>query len=464
MRHDTEDQTDRDADLDAILGAYFDAVAAGEEPDRLAWIAGHPKYSAELAAYFVEQDRLHHLTGPLRAAALPPLGCESRVLGGFVLLEELARGGMGVVYKARQVSLNRIVALKLILAGEFAGSADVQRFRAEAEAVAELDHPHIVPIYEVGSHQGRHFFSMKLFEGGSLADCLDRFVADLRAAVRLVASVARAVDHAHRRGILHRDLKPSNILLDEDGEPHVVDFGLARRVGGDGDLTRSGEVLGTPAYMAPEQASGRRGEVTTATDIYGLGAVLYALLTGRAPFACDPAADLLESVRTRPPAPPSSVNRRVDRDLQTICLKCLEKEPAHRYATAEELAEDLDRWLRGEPIAARPVGRTERAWRWARRNPTTAGLGGAVVLLAFAAIVGLAISNALISRERARAEDRSRTARRAVDTMFTRVAEEWLGQQAQLEPLQRDFLLEALSFYQQFAREEGRDPRVQLTT
>src|SRR5262249_11026560 len=259
-------------------------------------------------------------------------------------------------YKARQVSLNRLVALKLIKDAEFASESDRLRFQNEAEAVAQLDHPQIVPIYEVGESRGRRYFSMKLIAGTSLDKHLADFMADPRAAARLVAVVAEAVQHAHERGILHRDLKPANILMDERGEPHVTDFGLAKRITADGALTLSGAILGTPQYMSPEQARGNKGPNTTATDVYGLGSILYALLTGRAPFTPGSLSEALDLVRLRPPEPPSRQNPRVPRDLEVICLKCLEKEPSRRYPGARALAEDLSRWLEGRPIAARPVG------------------------------------------------------------------------------------------------------------
>jgi serine/threonine-protein kinase len=288
---------------------------------------------------------------------------------------------MGVVWKARQKRPDRLVALKMFRAGDLASPTDVQRFRNEAEVIAQLDHPHILPVYEVGEHDGVHYFSMKLVEGGSLNDHLDSFRADPRAAARLLATIARAVHYANQRGVLHRDLKPSNILLDAQGEPHVSDFGLAKRVEIDSSLTQSGTLVGTPSYMAPEQSRGRKELVTTATDSYGLGAVLYALLTGRPPFKGDTVLETLERVREREPESPRRINAKVDRDLETICLKCLAKEPQRRYASAVALAEDLDRFLAGQPIQARPVGVWERGIKWARRRPLVVAVGGLVLAM-----------------------------------------------------------------------------------
>ncbi len=311
-----------------------------------------------------------------------------RYFGDYELIKELGRGAMGVVYKARQISLNRPVAVKLLKADFLAGEDERRRFQNEAEAVALLDHPHIVPIFEVGEHEGHQYFSMKLVAGSSLDKKLAGYDADPKASARLVKTAAEAVHHAHQRGILHRDLKPSNILLDERGEPYVSDYGLAKRVEGDSELTASGAIVGTPSYMAPEQASGRRGAVTTATDIYGLGAVLYSLLTGRAPFQGESLADVLGQVRERAPEPPSRGNPRTPRDLEIICLKCLEKEPWRRYGSAHALAEDLGRYVAGEPITARPAGAIERLWLWSRRNPRLAAALGSTA----AALVAVAAS------------------------------------------------------------------------
>lgn len=305
-----------------------------------------------------------------------------RRFGDYELLEGIAQGGMGAIYKARQVKLNRTVALKTILAGRLAGEDQMKRFRAEAEAVANLDHPNIVPIYEVGEHDDQLFFSMRYVEGGSLDDQMKRFVADPHASAILMAKVARAVHFAHQHGILHRDLKPDNILLDNQGEPHITDFGLAKRVDAGENLTVTGEIIGTPNYMSPEQAEGKGFKLTTAVDVYGLGAVLYQLLTGNPPFRADSPLETLRLVIEHEPQRPSSINRRADRDLETICLKCMEKDPQRRYGSAEAVAEDLERWLRKEPIQARPSGYFYRVRKWAARRP-------AVALLAVTTFAGL---------------------------------------------------------------------------
>ena len=297
--------------------------------------------------------------------------------GDYELLGEIARGGMGVVYRARQKSLNRVVALKMIRAGRLASDEEMERFRFEAEAAANLDHPHIVPIFDVGEHLGQLFFSMRLVEGGSLARRLAECGRDFRCAARLVATVAHAVDHAHRQGFWHRDLKPANILLDVQGRPHVTDFGLAKRVKGDADLTQSGAILGTPSYMAPEQAAGCKEELTAAADVYSLGAVLYELLTGRPPFRAETVGEVIFQVLEREPEPPGQFRPGVPVDLERICLKCLEKNPLARYPTARALAEDLERFLRGEGVEAGRPNLLQRLRRWTRREPELVShLGG----------------------------------------------------------------------------------------
>src|SRR5947207_407285 len=305
-------------------------------------------------------------------------------LGDYELLEEIGRGGQGVVFRARQKSLNRTVALKIIGLGQWASKAHLKRFRLEAEAAACLEHPGIVPIHEVGERDGSCYFSMKFVEGGQLDQVAKRQTIPIRRAVELIAKVGRTVHYAHEHGILHRDIKPGNILLDAKGEPHLTDFGLARLVESESSVTHTLDVLGTPSYMAPEQAAGNNATVGSVTDVYGLGAVLYQLLTGHPPFAGGTTYETIKLVLETEPRQPRQLNPKIDRDLSTICLKSLEKDPQRRYPSALALAEDLERWLKHEPIRARHSGIFARGRKWVQRHPARALSAGSLVALAAA--------------------------------------------------------------------------------
>ncbi len=320
---------------------------------------------------------------------------EVRTVPGYVILSELGRGGMGVVYRARHAALKRTVALKMILAGAHGGPAELTRFRTEAEAAARMQHPNIVQIYEVGEHQGLPYFSLEYVEGGSLAHQIDGEPWDNRKAAGLIAVLAEAIQHAHERDIIHRDLKPANILLARpesepaaDFIPKITDFGLAKRLEEGKGLTQTGAVMGTPSYMAPEQAAGKNQEIGPAADVYALGAILYELLTGRPPFVAATTLDIVLLVLGEEPVPPRQRNLDIDRDLETICLKCLRKEPRQRYASALDLGDDLHRFLRGDPIRARPLGERELASRWARKHPITT----IVTVMALVGTIGLQLA------------------------------------------------------------------------
>ena len=325
-------------------------------------------------------------SAPPFAWQTPAPGGHTLIFGDYELLEEIARGGMGVVYKARQVSLNRHVAVKMILTGRLASDSEVRRFYSEAEAAGSLDHPNIVSIFEVGQQDGCHFYSMPLVEGVSLTQLVESGrwqPGDGKEAGQLIAKLARAVEHAHQQGILHRDLKPGNILVDRDSEPRVLDFGLAKRVSEDSSLTVSGEVLGTPSFMAPEQAAGKGKTSTAAADIYSLGAILYYLLTGRPAFVAESPLDALLLVLEGEAIMPRSLNPLVPPDLECICLHCLAKSPEHRYPSAQSLADDLERFLQGEPLTFQPSGFGARMHAWAKRQPALVSrLGGLVVTAA----------------------------------------------------------------------------------
>lgn len=300
-------------------------------------------------------------------AESPSPPASQQEFGDYELVEEVARGGMGVVYKARHKKLNRIAALKMILGGRFSSQDDVQRFHIEAKAAAGLDHSGIVPVYEIGEHDGQAFFAMKYIEGGSLAQNVDRFRNDPRAAVQMLAAVAKAVNHAHQRGVLHRDLKPANILIDEAGQPLITDLGLAKTTTGDSELTKTGAVLGTPSYMSPEQAQSTES-VTTAADIYALGAIMYELLTGQPPHKGATAFETVMSVRNNTPPAPRKLNSQVDSELELICLKCIERNPDDRYSSAAALASDLENWLAGDAISVKHPSFRAATAQWVKQN------------------------------------------------------------------------------------------------
>ena len=353
--------------LETALGISPDPVAAGDDGGQSAITAGNDPGSP--------------------ASTMAATGAATMLgeLGDYELLEEIGRGGQGVVFRARQKSLNRTVALKVISLGQWASKAHLKRFRREAEAAASLDHPCIVPIYEVDERDGSCYFSMKFVEGGQLDEVTRREPMPIRRAVELIAKVARTVHYAHEHGILHRDIKPGNILLDAKGEPHLTDFGLARLVESESSVTHTLDILGTPSYMAPEQAVGNNTAVSHATDVYGIGAVLYQLLTGHPPFAGGATYETIRLLLDTEPRQPRLLNPKIDRDLSTICLKCLEKDPKRRYSSALALAEDLERWLKHEPILARHTGIIGRSRKWVRRNPSSALLAACLVALAAAA-------------------------------------------------------------------------------
>ena len=354
---------------------YLEAACAGDEMLR-----------QEVESLLVAYERSGSFMKTPVVMALPQLplqGNGERCFGDYELLEEIARGGMGVVYKARQVSLNRVVAVKMILSGQLATQGEVNRFRAEAQAAASLNHRNIVGIYEVGEHQGHHYYSMPFLEGQNLAQLVESGQwrpGDGMEAARLMAKVARAVQCAHDAGILHRDLKPGNILIDAESEPCVTDFGLAKRVKGEAHPTLTGQVIGTPSFMAPEQARGRSAQSTPATDIYSLGAVLYYLLTGRPPFVADSALDALLLVLEAEAVLPRRINPLVSGPLEHICLRCLEKRPEDRYASAGELAMDLERFVKGDSLTVHPQAIGRRFEAWAKRKPALAARACTVLL------------------------------------------------------------------------------------
>ncbi len=407
---------------------------------------------------------------------------------GYEILREVGRGGMGVVYQARQLSLNRLVALKMVLAGAHAGVEELLRFRSEAEAAAQLVHPNIVQIHEVGQADGQPYFSMEYVEGGNLAQQLATPLP-AQGAAQLVETLARAVHHAHAHGVIHRDLKPANVMLTADGVPKVTDFGLAKAVEREppsaerGEqsaqksdtfhgtvrtphsalrvLTHTGAVLGTPSYMAPEQALGRSRDISAATDVYALGAILYEALTGRPPFHAATPLETLQQVVSEEPVPLSRLQRKLSGDLETICLKCLQKEPAKRYASAAALADDLRRFLNRVPIRARRTGTPERLWRWCRRNPKVASLGAALVVVFLGGFVGVTVQWHRVEEQRSEADKNYRLARRVVNDYFASLGTEPLLDHPGALPLRQELLETALRHFQDL-REQRDDVELQV--
>jgi serine/threonine-protein kinase len=323
-----------------------------------------------------------------RSARRRPKSATVPAVPGYEIIAEIGRGGMGVVYEARHVRLNRVIALKMILAGSHATDEQIARFHIEARAVAQIQHPGIVQIHDDGDHEGLPYFSLEFVPGGSLAESIDGKPQPPRSAATMVMALCGALAEAHARGVIHRDLKPANVLLTLDGKPKITDFGLAKQMEGDSEQTRSGSVMGTPSYMAPEQAWGQTREIGPLSDQYALGVILYEMLVGRPPFRGSNPLETLELVRNQEPVPPTRLQPKVPTDLETICLKALQKDPAKRFPDAAAMGEDLRRFLDGEPIVARAVGTPERLWRWCRRNPKVAGLAAAVVLMGFGITAG----------------------------------------------------------------------------
>jgi tRNA A-37 threonylcarbamoyl transferase component Bud32/tetratricopeptide (TPR) repeat protein len=458
--------------VDAAIADYLEAIERGAPRDRDDFLRNHPDMADELREFFADYDALQQaaprsglasaatsVANGSRDAAPFAVGDLPRTFGQFVLLKEIARGGMGVVYKARQATPARIVALKMILTGRLASPREVERFHVEAQAAAALDHPNIVPVFEVGQVDDQVYFTMGFVGGCSAAERIAESPLPPRAAARIVRDAAGAVHYAHGQGIVHRDLKPGNILLDDDERVRVTDFGLAKRHSDeDAHITKTGQLLGTPNFMSPEQLSGRTDDIGPESDVYSLGATLYAMLTGRPPFQAASIADVLRQVAEQDPAPPRRLDAAIPRDLETIALKCLEKHPARRYASAQGFADDLERFLRDQPIMARRATPWERAFRWGRRNPVAAGLAAAVAALVVLAVGVLVASNASIRRQSAaraaalQQKDAALiTARNAVNQMLTQVANEKIEDVAVAYPLRISLLQDALRFYEALA-------------
>jgi serine/threonine-protein kinase len=460
-------RADPDTAVDLVYNEFLLREQLGECPDPEEFFRRFPEYAAVLGLQ-IEMHRAlaDQATGPLEQPRNAEAGALPRV-PGYELLGELGRGGMGVVYKARQVALNRVVALKVILAGGHANPEQRRRFQVEAEAAARLRHPNVVQVHDYGVHDGHAYLALEYVEGGTLAQKTAGNPQPPVEAARVVEVLALAVQQAHAAGLVHRDLKPTNVLLSADGVLKVADFGLVKRLDATSAQTGSGDIMGTPSYMAPEQAGSQGGPVGPAADVYALGAILYELLTGRPPFQSSTPLDTVLQVVRDEPVPPRRLRPKVPRDLETICLKCLRKEPGGRYATAQDLAEELRRFQAGEPIAARPIGRLGRAWRRCRRNPVVSTL---TALLTLALVGGLISVTALWWRAEssrqaavdnlAEAEANFQLALEAVDQFCTRVSEDQRLQEHDLRRLRRQLLQTAVDFHHRFVAKHGDDNRL----
>jgi len=454
-----EDTQQRDP-LEKLAEQFASEHRGGLSPTIEDYAARYPEHADEIRDLFPAMLVMEDLGTP-DDAALPTVAGETVAdwsppdrFGDYEVVRELGRGGMGVVYEARQRSLGRRVALKVLPFYAVGDSDRRERFQREAQAAARLDHSHIVPVFEVGEEGGYPFFSMKLIEGTTLDEKLKGGPLEPREAAEILLPVALAIEGAHQRGVLHRDLKPSNILIDAEGEPQVTDFGMAKLFEVGSDLSETNAAVGTPSYMAPEQAEGRWKQIGVRTDVYGLGAVLYHCLTARPPFQAAMAVETLRQVVQQEPVSLRQLNSSIDRDLETICLKCLSKEPARRYASAKDVADDLQAYLEGRPIKARPLSTVARTVRWCRRRPWHAVSLGLLVITVIIACGAWFITEGA----RRRAEESHRQTRQVVDDLLTRISEEELLNQPGMQPLRRDLLDKAREHYQRFVEQRSGDP------
>ena len=465
-------------DPEVILNLVYHEVLlrrrlGSDEPTLEEYVPRFPHLADALAIQF-ELDLALPFEDSETAGPRQELAPPSVQVPGYDVHEVLGRGGMGVVYRARQKALNRTVALKMILDGAHAGARQANRFRSEAAVFARLQHPNIVQIHEIGEHDGRPYLALEYVQGGTLERTLAGTPLPVDRAARLVETLARAVQHAHERGVVHRDLKPSNVLLTAEREPKITDFGLAKLLAGDSRQTESGALVGTPSYMAPEQVEGAPSEIGPATDVYALGAILYEVLTGRPPFRAESPMATMIQVRGTEVVPPRRLRPGLSRDLETICLKSLEKEPRRRYQTAAGLADELGRYLDGRPIVARPVPAWERGWLWARRQKALAAGVLLAVLAMLALLAGgvfhtfqlsrlntrLVSSNLALETARSTAEQNAREALAAITQMLVRVSDQQLSGIPEAEPVRRNLLNDALKQLEPLRRQNPTDPEI----